>query len=315
MITTAGAEAGSDPAEPTDPIAWRLYLEGLRQRDDPTYRPTWFFDWREASEDLDPMVRADIEQGIREASGAADIAWSVADRADVFEDPTRALADSLRYWWNRWPIVSGRSWLADTPTAWAACEDRTLPAHELGGPVWVGLDGAISGDSTAVAVVSQATGGRWLWSARVFDADTAGRRGVDWDAVRAYLVDLTRLFDVESVSFDPTLVTQFVGGIERDTGVTTVRVPQSVTRRALIDEWARTSIVAGTVAHRGDPTLTSHVRNARWRTSGDSRLLSKRASGRRIDALIACAMAHWRATAPPEEPAAREPAPLAIVSG
>ena len=296
-ITTAGAAAGSDPASDADGLAWRLYLQGLRQRSDPDYKPRFFFDWRQASDDLDPADPADVAQGIREASGAADIAFDVEDRvADFLDDADKADAN-IRAYWNKWQARSASGWLARSPGAWTSA---LVPGAKLvdGQAIWIGLDGAISGDTMAVSTVGHHGEAEWLWGARVFDADEGGRRAINWKAVREHIDCLVETYAVLGIAYDPTMLTQFTASIEDDLGLNCIEVPQSVTRRAKIDEWARSSIVGGSVVHAGDQRLSDHVGAAQWRHSGELRVLSKKSSVGKIDALIACAMAHWHATSP-----------------
>ena len=129
--------------------------------------------------------------------------------------------------------------------------------------------------------------------------------------IEARIAELHARLRVRALVFDPRFMAQLAQRCERVVGIDEViEVPQSLQRRAKIDEHARMGIISGTVVHDGNPLLAEHVADAAWKGSDGGRVLSKRRSGGHIDALIACAMAHGEATAPAEEVA---PAPAPFV--
>lgn len=288
-ITTAGSGKGSLPAKPSDSLCWKLYVEGLVQRDRPERRPYFLFDWREAEAGLDPTDPEDVAKGVRQASGAADVVWRVEDRVRRFLDPTVPLHEHVRYLWNRWVQTATDSWLADRPGAWADCQDRDAVIPD-GAEVVVGVDAALRNDTLAVVAVHRLDDGRHVWRSKVFES-ALGR--IDYLAAIAHVVELSRTYRVREVVYDPRLAELIAQVLEEEWGIATTEVPQGTARRSRIDLNAYQQIVSGMIAHDGDPVLDAHVNAAVWRETEQGRVLSKSRSGAPIDALIAGAMASW----------------------
>lgn len=186
--------------------------------------------------------------------------------------------------------------------AWAACE---APGGLVeGDPVWVGVDVGLRRDSTAVAVAQPRPDGRWWVEARIWDPSTGV---VDLADVMAHLRDLCDRFDVREIAYDPRLFE--LAALELlDEGLPMVEFPQAVDRMAPACAHAYEAIVAGRVAHAGDPLLAAHVLAAQQRPYERGWTLSKNKSRRHIDGAVAAVIALWRAAQP--EPTAPRPAVL-----
>ena len=72
----------------------------------------------QAPDGLNPASRRDVEKGIRAASSAADVFWSVEDRVARFFDPKVPKHESIRYFWNRPTDAQEDSWLEEHPGVW-----------------------------------------------------------------------------------------------------------------------------------------------------------------------------------------------------
>lgn len=287
IITTAGAAKGHMPPEAGDTIAWKLYAKGLEQRHDPLKHPRFLFDWREMDPDRDLDDPAERLAAVMEASGdAADVLWPAADRVSKWDDPEYLHSDWRRYFGNQWPDAPDDFWLSDRPTAWddGEAEDGTIPD---GAAVMVGVDMALHHDSVAVTLVHPRSDVERVWATTVFPA-TKGK--IDHVAVLAHIRGLADRYRPLGLAYDPRFFELPAGMLEEE-GWRVIEVPQSPERMGPACAHVYRQVMAGEIAHDGDPVLRAHVHAGVWREGERGRQLSKRASAQKgrgqCDALIA----------------------------
>lgn len=187
-------------------------------------------------------------------------------------------------------IEGADSWLGTNAAAiWDELIHTAAPTP--GARTWVGIDVALKRDSTAVVYVQQnpECGKLHAWS-RIWtpSADVP----VDVGAVMAHLRTLARLFEVETMEYDPRFF---------DVPANTLRIErlpmheatQSVELMTRAVGAAYTAILNGELHHNDDFGLRSHVLAAKARYTGNATgfALEKLKSTNRIDAAIALALA------------------------
>ena len=192
-----------------------------------------------------------------------------------------------RYRLNQFVRVAGDSWL---PTgAWEQCRsDADLVDGE---PMWVGVDMALKHDTIAVVVV-QPQGERLVARAKIWLPDGGM---MDVAQVEAHLRDLHRRFEVREIAYDPAFFQRSAEALADD-GLPMVEFPQSTQRMVPACGHLYEMIVNRRLAHPGDPLFTDQVLSAAQRATDQGWRLSKGKSKRKIDAVIALAMAVDRAT-------------------
>lgn len=179
------------------------------------------------------------------------------------------------------------NWLGpDGAAIWDALEDP----YELvkGAPTWVGVDAAITRDTTAVAAAQLRKDGRIHISVRIWTPKVD--EPVDLNDVMAYIRTLADTYKVGAVAFDPRFM-DWPAKVLYDEGIPMVEVPQSVERLTPVigDLW--TLIKEGGLSHDKDPLFRSHVLNAIARPNERGFTLSKGKSRGHIDGAIAMALA------------------------
>lgn len=191
----------------------------------------------------------------------------------------------------QWSEVDVEGWLP--AGAWEACEQaEDIPD---GTRVVLALDGSFSDDSTAV--VASTVGLRphltvvGLWESA---EDPSWRVNVSEveDAIR----EACRRWDVVEVACDPFRWTRTMQALTAE-GVPMVEFPQTAPRMAPATIALRDGVVNREVTHDGHERLRVHVANAVLRDDRRGVRLAKvsKFSRRRIDAAVACVMAHSRA--------------------
>ncbi len=192
----------------------------------------------------------------------------------------------------QWSEVDVESWLP--AGAWRACADPEPIAD--GTRVVLALDGSFSDDSTAVvaATVSPrphlAVVGLWEQP-----ADDPSWR-VDVAQVEDVIRAACRRWDVREVACDPDRWQRTRQALTAE-GIPVVEHPQTQPRMAPATIALRDAVLNREVTQDGHDRLRVHVANAVLRDDRRGVRLSKvsKFSRRRIDAAVACVMAHSRA--------------------
>ena len=209
----------------------------------------------------------------------------------------------LRLFENRW--VSGESMFI-TAELWDAIVDHKLtPAIPAkgGAKLYIGLDVGIKNDTTGVVAVKKVkapdgTSRIHLVHHRIFTPKPG--TPVDHADIAAYLRWLHRSFSVAKIAVDPSQALEMIGYLARE-GLPIVEVPQTAGN---VDEMGQTLITAiqsRELVVYPDDTLRQQALNtvAVEMPSGMMRM-SKAKSGRKIDAIVALALALRQLAVKPE---------------
>lgn len=265
-----------------------IYKRGLRERHQ--QQPTKFlFDWRNARPGLNYDDPKDRAIACRDASGAADVIWSVAHRVREWEKDEVRSSDWRRYFANEWVDVADESWLSEHPGAWDACRgDVEVHGDE---PGILAVDMALKRDSVAVAEVRQLDDDRMAVTARIWYPDDGQIRHSDvFDYIRSRAAEMGEAY--RGLVYDPRFFQLPAEQLEED-GFLVVEMPQSPERMAPACGLAYDKIIAGTLVHDGDPDLAAQVKAAVRRPGERGWTLSKGKSRRHIDAAVALCMGVW----------------------
>jgi phage terminase large subunit-like protein len=323
-ITTAGYDL--------DSLCGRRYLHGKRVESGEVEDPTYFFRWREPAASncdyRDPQIWAS-------ANPMFGIALDPQDFAVALTRITEN--DFRRYRLNQW-VTALQAWLAHG--AWDGCADPTVKLDPRL-PVSVGIDVALRNDSTAVVVAQrqpiEATPdsdepprSRTVVRARIWEnPHEPGTAEHDaWELnefeveehLKALFVDFPEpaaevdgeLRPGPAFLYDPAYFHRSARVLEGE-GLTMIEFPQSDARMIPASQTLFQLVTAGELVHDGDPPLARHVGNATADQKPRGwRLTKPRASGRstkgpiattrrKIDGVIACAIASYWAQQPPPE--------------
>ena len=266
-----------------------IYKQGLREQAQGT--PTRFlFDWREAEDGLDYNDPAQRELACRQASGAADVIWSVSARVAEWDNDDMPSYDWIRYYANRWVDVAEESWLSDHPGAWAACKGTwDIAGHE---PAVLSVDMALKRDSVAVAEVRLLDDGRMAVTARIwYPADGQIPHLEVFDYIAARAVELGLAF--RGVAYDPRYFQLPAEQLERDHDLVVIQFDQTPQRMAPACGMTYDKILAAQIVHDGDPELASQVKAAVKKQWERGFTLQKSKSRRHIDAAVATCIGVW----------------------
>lgn len=182
--------------------------------------------------------------------------------------------------------------------AWAARRQPT--SLNLGDRIWLGFDGSVSGDSTAL-VACDAAG--HLTVLDVWEKPTIG--GALWRVPRQEVLDsVDRIFadyDVQAMYADPPWYAREIAEWDQKYPGKIVEFPTfSAGRMAPACTAFYAAVMDGLLSHDGDTRLANHVANAVSRPTqhGDCVTKESKDSPRRIDMAIASILAyHGMATA------------------
>ena len=143
-----------------------------------------------------------------------------------------------------------------------------------------------------------------VWSREGFLQATPGNV-VDYDPIRAQILQDTERYDVREIAFDPWNATQFSNDLQK-AGIAAerlVKFPQTIgmfaepTKR-LIEEL----ILARKLAHLGNPVLRWMASNlVVWQDGNGSKRPTKKSARGKIDGVVALIMALGRAIASPDD--------------
>jgi phage terminase large subunit-like protein len=189
-------------------------------------------------------------------------------------------------------------------------EGVEIPA---GSDIYVGVDASISEDCTAVAWAWARPDGTVVIDAHVWSArndvayDTLVKDGdIDPKLVEDYIADvLAAKFRVREVVYDPALFTRSA----KELGKRFVVAPisqQSANMAEAYQGWFSAVYSSQRLAHAGGDTLRRHVTNAIAEMTDRGWRVRKSKQNKKIDALVAGVMAHWRAAVHGPKPSVYE---------
>jgi len=294
-LSTVGKGTFSSPPRDADPLWWKMYWQALDAIRHPKRHPRLLAVVSQAPDGLDPSKRADVEKGIRAASSAADVFWSVRDRVDRFFDPKVPKHECIRYFWNRPTDADEESWLEEHPGAWAAGakpKTKIKPGTEVG----VAVDMALRHDSVAVTWGHVRPDGRKVVRCRFFTA--RGGKIDHLDVWRFITEELAGEFRIQWVVYDPRFF-ELPAVMAEEQGFNMVEMPQSPERMTPACGHALDEIVSGRVLHDGDPSLAAHINHAARREGERGFTLSKTKSKGHIDGAVSLVMLLWTLASPP----------------
>lgn len=233
------------------------------------------------------------------------------------------LPDFLRYHLNVW-VQAQQRWLP--PDEWHACRDDIPDDQLVGRPCYAGMDLSSVRDMTAVALLFPPWKDDQRWRVRVRywlpgeNITDLGRKAsapypswvrdgwlsltdgniVDDQAVRRFIVEASKIYDLREVAFDRYLSTSVVTQLSESDNIPMVEFGQGfISMNPAIKELER--LIAGReIAHDGNPILSWNVSNAQLsRDAADNVKLVRGNKGKamryHIDGLIALCMAVGRA--------------------
>ena len=185
-----------------------------------------------------------------------------------------------------------------TAEQWRAClEDVSIPPLA---EVFVGIDVALKQDSSAVVTAWQSPDGRQVLEAKVWSPrdDVVAHEYVhggtmDMELVEDYCRELARTYSVREFVYDERFFTRSASMLAED-GLPMVEIPQA--SGAMAEAWNRfrSALLDKRLAHSGDPVLQAHVLSAQAQNTDRGWKVSKVKQHRKIDALVAAAMANYR---------------------
>jgi phage terminase large subunit-like protein len=204
---------------------------------------------------------------------------------------------------------------------WDEAEPQTAADELLGRQAWIGVDLSKSYDLTAISLAFRDDDGGYTVLTFAFLPETAFRRRVkelpdvpwhewrgkelivipgdliDEDVIEAKLRELSELYDVQEIAFDPKFAAKIMSRL-LDDGMPVIEMPQTITVLGPVYTEMQRAIIGRRLRHGGNPLLRFCVSNAVPKT-GDTGLLyiSKAKSTDAIDCLVAACMAFGRASA------------------
>jgi phage terminase large subunit-like protein len=273
-ITTAGFDMSS--------ICGTLYSYGQKVCRGEVEDDAFGFWWWEAAEGCDLGDRAAwLEANPNLAEGLLD-----PEDMEIAVRQTSEIS-VRRYRLNQWVRTAADSWLPQG--AWELCRgDADLVP---GAPTWIGVDMALKRDTTA-AVAVQHVDGKIVAKAKIWLPDGGV---MDVAAVESHLMEMAQLYDVQEVVYDPAFFQRSAEALAEQ-GMPMVEFPQSPQRMVPACGHLYETIVNQKLVHDGNPIFSDQVLSAAQRVKDNGWTLSKGKSKRKIDAVIALAMAVDRAT-------------------
>jgi phage terminase large subunit-like protein len=195
---------------------------------------------------------------------------------------------------------------SDAADAWIKAETwRGLarPDSTVGPEVCVGADGSTVHDTTAIAWASMADDGIIDVDVRIFatrreaPAHEYHEGRIDYERVEAFIIDgLNRDFLIREVAYDPRYMGRSATIIEAAIGAAVVPVePMTSTMRDALATFYRLAIEGG-MRHNGNKEFMAHVVAVRASMDEKGWKIEKRKHTKPIDAVIAAALAVWRAS-------------------
>ena len=316
-ISTAGYDRHS--------ILYELYQHGKRVLEAPERDPSFLpiiweappeADWRDESVWAAANPALGDFRSLEEVRALARRAQEIPAQENAFR----------RLYLNQWTEQDTR-WIA--LEAWDACRAPVDLEALAGRRCYVGLDLSTTKDLTAaVAVFPDDDGAGCAVLAQFFvPADTIptrvvrdrvpydewARRGhlvatpgptVDYERVRAELVEWSERYDVRMIAYDPWNATDLCARLEKVDGFTCVKMRQGKASLSAPSKALEKAILERTIRHDGHPILRWNVQNASVDVDHAGNIQpSKAKSTDRIDGVVALIMAldaAHRDQAPPE---------------
>lgn len=230
----------------------------------------------------------------------------VEDRVATLSDvEKRILID------NEWADETDDNPLLSNINLWDMCLDSTLPPLDQWTPIVIALDGAVSGDSFALAAVSRhpkrhsdvAVRLTRKWSvqsanASYLETDAQGRVTLNFDVIEREIIDLLAHYNVMQLTFDEYQLHYMAQRLRQKHRVWTQKFEQTKLRQ-IADTQLVEIIQHRKLVHNGDLDLREHISNANREVlslPGDPIKLRivKRTNSLKIDLAVCVSMAVYR---------------------
>ena len=270
-------------------------------------RPNLLFihNWGSIEED-DIADEAKLRVALLDAYGEA-AAWLDVDAtiATIY-DPRNSIQDSVRYFLN---AVGGfhDSWVTPSQIENVLVDETLQPGDEIA----LGMDGALTGDATALVAVRLSDGLSQLLHLQEAPAATLNVQNwiVDQGAVDRAVFQAFNEFDVKAFFADPPYWQDFIAGWEKEFGDSLVvnasgnsKISFWTTREyAMISavERAETALTTKTLKISRQPDFIRHLTNARKWTKRTGHVIGKdmKGSSNKMDAAVAFVLAFAAAAA------------------
>lgn len=276
-ITTAGFDHAT--------LLGRLYEHGMRVVSGEVDDPTFFFRWWEPA---DPNADWKDPAVWKESNPAyGDFLHAESFAADVRNTPENMFR---RFRLNQWTTTLD-AWLPH-----GAWEARAKPKRKIDPdePVFLGFDGAWTGDSVALVGCAQK-------DRHVFTIGAWGDGGddIDFDKIDAAVHDAFASMRVVRMGADPFLYRREIRKW-REEGLPVLEWPtNAIARMAPACAEFYRAVVEGTMSHDGDPGTARHMNNAVIKDDRHGRRITKGSSKLKIDRAVAAIIAHDMARVPP----------------
>lgn len=164
-----------------------------------------------------------------------------------------------------------------------------------GADTWVGVDVGLKRDSTAVVVGQRRPDGVLHTTARIWNPRDDG--AIDVSAVMQHLRELDKQYSLIEVAYDPRHF-ELPATMLADEGLPMVELHQSPERMIPACGDPYEAIMRGEISHDGAAVYESQILKAMWTYSDGGKRLTKSRSRGHIDAAIALALCHARASHP-----------------
>lgn len=221
--------------------------------------------------------------------------WRSRERiAEDLASKTTNESEKRRLYGNQWTSARDR-WIG--AEVWERARDESLEIPE-GAEIHVGVDAALSGDTTAVAWCHKLADGRLLLESRVWSARrdvqahiTFADGRIDNAVPREFIEDLAGRFRVRQVAYDLRFFEEQAQELSMSGFVVVPVPPQSDPSRRAWDGFHRRIVTEERIRHRGDRVLSAHVAAAAGTMTDKGWRVSKLKNTNPIDALAAGVLA------------------------
>lgn len=275
-ITTAGFDRAT--------LCGRLYDHGKRVLSGEVVDPGFFFRWWEPADPnadwRDPKVWAETNPAYGDFLFPEGFADDLRQPENLFR----------RYRLNQWTTTFD-AWLPHGAWNAVAKPDRKIDPDE---PVFLGFDGAWTGDSVALMGCAQR-------DRHVFTIGGWGDGGddIDFDEIDTAVHEAFASYRVVRMGADPFLYRREIRKW-REEGLPVLEWPtNAITRMAPACAEFYRGVVEGTMSHDGNPATTRHINNAVVKDDRHGRRITKESSKLKIDRAVAAIIAHDMARVPP----------------
>lgn len=279
-LSTAGADVDHS-------LLGKLYKRGRKAQKNPSTSPRMLFYWREARKGLDYAKPEDRAIACQDASGAAGIIWSVADRVAEWDKDEIEHHEWQRYYGNEWTDVADDSWLKDHPGAWDSCKGTwAIHGDE---PTVLAVDMALRRDTVAVVEVTRLVDGRMACTAKIWEPSDKKISHLD---VYRFIRDRARELGprFRGLAYDSRYFELPAEMLEDEEGLLVIEFSQSPAMMVPAVRLTFDKIVAQELVQDGDVDYGRQVKAAVKREQENGFTLSKRKSAMHIDAAVATCM-------------------------